>query len=924
MTEPKHPNNRDINLDKGNYNEQIGRDYIQAEQVYISEQRSRVEPKRMQQPSKFVQALIKWLPTGTGVGFTAHFLSSQQWTQAIISTLLTACTSVWVKFSSKFMETIEKAAEERGEQTAQWVVEQVDSLPTKLRWITSGFQERYQQSLVDQSCELTTEGFKIGLPVLNLEDVFVPLRVVTEIPEKIPGAIVTTHNISRSQEIWDFLAQTPKIPAYRRLAVIAPPGSGKTTLLKHLTLTYAKKAYRKHASPPFIPVLIYLRDIRHRIVGGQPPSLPELMTEQIQSIPAVQPLVPPPNWVNNLLRSGNCLVMLDGLDEVADESQRSSVSQWVNRQMETYRGAAFILTSRPHGFDSNEMRQIGTVLEVLPFTPKQTKQFIQSWYLQTEIRSRAGRDTPAVRDLAKHHADDLIKRVIRNRAIADMAKNPLLVTMIATVHYCGSVLPGRRVELYQKICDLLLGPRQEAKKLETLMTAEQKKSVLQVLALALMQRKTRAFPPEEGEALIQEELERVAGSELTPSEFLKQIKEVTGLLVERELGIYEFAHLSFQEYLAAAQVKELQQDELLTDNFQEPWWAETIRLYAAQGDATNLIRKALAHPTITSLTLALDCREESLKVDPATREQLDEMLEAGLESPDPQVAKLAAEVRLSQRLNNLLKIDENVEIDTSYITCAEYQLFVDEQLKTDERFAPGEAKKPITRISFQDAKGFCAWLGLKAPLQESSDGVPHFYRLPTETEARLYPAREHEGLACWSGSKSNSGSGIRVVKEKVPSQYIQLFNYLAAGEWKKADPETASIMLRLANRESEGWLDVDSVKKFAAEELRTIDWLWLTFSGCHFGFSVQKQIWQSIRKQQPNNVVNYKTYKTFGEHLGWCVKDNWLTYDELTFSLNAPEGYLPYPNKKLSYTKRIWKTKSWESFQLLLQRELDD
>ncbi len=141
-----------------------------------------------------------------------------------------------------------------------------------------------------------------------------------------------------------------------------------------------------------------------------------------------------------------------------------------------------------------------------------------------------------------------------------------------------------------------------------------------------MEKKTREFTPSQGQELIQEELERVIGTKLSPSQFLKQIKELSGLLVERELGVYEFAHLSFQEYLAAARVKELQQDNLLTEKLHDPWWAETIRLYAAQGDATNLIRQAIANPTINSLTLALDCLEESLKVEPSVREQLEEML----------------------------------------------------------------------------------------------------------------------------------------------------------------------------------------------------------------------------------------------------------------------------------------------------------
>ncbi|NET37483.1 MAG: NACHT domain-containing protein, partial [Cyanothece sp. SIO1E1] len=323
---------------------------------------------------KLQQWIFKWGPTGFGLGTIAHFVLGHEWTQAVIATFLTACTSLWVKFSGKFMARLEEAAEERGEQSADWVIAQLDRLPAKVRWLTSGFEERYRQSLVDKYGELATEGFRIGLPVLNLEDVFVPLRVVTEIPEKIPGAMVSLQVGARSQGIWEFLKQSPRISAYRRLAVIGPPGSGKTTLLKYLTLSYAQTGYRKYQAPKLIPVLLYLRDIRHQILGERVLNLSELIANQIQSLPTPRPLKPSPNWISEQLKNGTCLVMLDGLDEVADESQRLAASQWVNQQMKTYGRARFILTSRPDGYRSAPVERVGTVLEVLPFTSSQTRQ----------------------------------------------------------------------------------------------------------------------------------------------------------------------------------------------------------------------------------------------------------------------------------------------------------------------------------------------------------------------------------------------------------------------------------------------------------------------------------------------------------------------------------------------------------------------
>jgi len=100
----------------------------------------------------------------------------------------------------------------------------------------------------------------------------------------------------------------------------------------------------------------------------------------------------------------------------------------------------------------------------------------------------------------------------------------------------------------------------------------------------------------------------------------------------------------------------------------------------------------------------------------------------------------------------LLRIDENVEIDMSYITCAEYQLFIDEKLKAGAhrqpdhwksyRFPPGDAQKPITGVRSSDAKEFCEWL-----TQQQS--APIFkYRLPTLAEVEECRVTEKQ-VGCW-------------------------------------------------------------------------------------------------------------------------------------------------------------------------------
>ena len=124
----------------------------------------------------------------------------------------------------------------------------------------------------------------------------------------------------------------------------------------------------------------------------------------------------------------------------------------------------------------------------------------------------------------------------------------------------------------------------------------------------------------------------------------------------------------------------------------------------------------------------------------------------------------------------------------------------------------------------------------------------------------------------------------------VGMDYINLRNLLAAGKWKEADAETERVMLKVAGREKEEWLDSSSIDKFPCEDLRTIDQLWVKYSNGRFGFSVQKRIYQSLGGTRE---YDSEIWLALGDRVGWRVKSNWLDYDEIKFNTKAPEGHLP-------------------------------
>jgi serine/threonine protein kinase len=129
------------------------------------------------------------------------------------------------------------------------------------------------------------------------------------------------------------------------------------------------------------------------------------------------------------------------------------------------------------------------------------------------------------------------------------------------------------------------------------------------------------------------------------------------------------------------------------------------------------------------------------------------------------------------------------------------------------------------------------------------------------------------------------------------ADFTLLDQYLKNGQWKKADQETAEIMLKIMGKVKEGWLTEENCKNFPREELKIIDSLWEKYSNGKFGFSVQKEVW--FECDGKIGVYDWGIYKKFSKKIGWSKGffNNFLEYSELTFNTNAPRAHLPNGNQ---------------------------
>ncbi|MCY7381508.1 MAG: NACHT domain-containing protein, partial [Microcoleus sp. CAN_BIN18] len=352
------------------------------------------------------QNRLVWFPPGFGLAVMLYFILRGEWTAAFLALVVTVIVMLFIHLIKFLIPVINQLAPKFRAKRQELADSFADSIWNYIENFTSPFQQEYYKGLTYICRDYQTQGLDRDR-TLKLQKVFVPLKIAAReaanISHKMIQPLKDEGNNSNETQIWDFLAAIDKKEsAVWRMAVLGAPGSGKTTLLRYLTQTYATKQQRKvhRKAPKLIPILLYLgdRDVRQKIVNNHQLPLAELITQQVQQQQQKYHLEnPPPNWFAEKLLKNQCLVMLDGLDEVADETQRQQVSRWVDEQMGAYPDTAFILTSRPFGYKSARLQQDVTVLEVQPFSLKQMQQFIASWYLETEIMSRAGQDDKGVR-----------------------------------------------------------------------------------------------------------------------------------------------------------------------------------------------------------------------------------------------------------------------------------------------------------------------------------------------------------------------------------------------------------------------------------------------------------------------------------------------------------------------------------------------
>src|SRR6266487_4180448 len=527
-----------------------------------------------------------------------------------------------------------------------------------------GASQRYLDAVIEANKGLNPRGFSQSQALISvnvpLNDIFIhlyaiPDRPVYDVPSEQQKLLEELRQradlslaereelIQRLRVVWysqlgqgyivpsNRLGNVPPLPAEeppridqvvaqltieRPVAILlGAPGSGKTTAMRWLALQMAHASISPRTLQPYqlypdqIPIFLRVSDYAKRL-SVESISLEEHLKDHFARLYRDLPELTAA--LLNKLRQGCCLVLFDGLDEVASDSLRRSVTENIHKFISDYAPQKpmgqlynrFIITSRIVGYEPGAFAHYPhyTLLEL---EDQQIKQFLTNWCPAVEryqIMCAQGMK-PLTLQQEKHatargiEQQNRLLEAIQNSGIKRLAINPLMLTILALIQRGGRTLPHQRIELYQIVTRTLLDNWNKDSErrvflIEEVPLAEQ---LLGNLAYhlhnsdpLLTEQDVRSITRQTMADFYQHSADQIKESGI--QEFIETLRRSSGLFVESGQGLFSFMHRTFQEYFVALHLLRKTPEDLkqfVLDHYRLAIWREPLLLAIAYKSEQN-------------------------------------------------------------------------------------------------------------------------------------------------------------------------------------------------------------------------------------------------------------------------------------------------------------------------------------------------
>ncbi|KAM3110857.1 NACHT domain-containing protein [Phormidesmis sp. 146-20] len=411
--------------------------------------------------------------------------------------------------------------------------------------------------------------------------------------------------------------------ASQHVLLVGRPGSGKSTALEQLLLELAKKSQKDAALP--IPVLVQLKADR--------PIL-SLIRETVRR----HRLQLTEADLDDLLFEGKLLLLLDGVNEIPQETLRQNLQQFRDDNP----NVSMVFTTRD--LELGGAIGIEKKLKMQPLTSEQLKEFVRK-YLPEQGEALLGR---------------------LNDRLKELAETPMLLKMLCDVFRLEGELPRSLGALF-----CTFDQKYEEIKGTVPVSADFrrfKSELLQHLAFGMLAGEALEpqlrLPRREAEQRLEALLTgRVNAPGQAAKEWLEDLLEHHLLQVADDPKQIEFHHQLFLEYYAAEalleQLPELGDEQLKREFLNFLKWTEPVALMLAlledEAQAVRVVRLALDVDERLAARSAGEVKQELQK-------QTVELIDA-LNVPEWLKAELLEETRSDTAVSGLLKLLEPPDSD---------------------------------------------------------------------------------------------------------------------------------------------------------------------------------------------------------------------------------------------------------------------